>query len=216
LGRVNDWEVIVIPLLVIIMLAFSARNKNVSEKGKTIFSRDEIPESKISDSEIKNQLVMAEKLYIESPDLAMQIAMGEEKAPKGILASAVYAKVCDEAEKAVNAEVKDSPEYIEKLEVCMKLGNSDDNREISAEAHMLKLRSSDQAVEAMKEVVNARRDAFEKTLPRGKTYKDHKKELVEEMKKSIDEQMQNPSEETVIEALSEAIDEVVNKKQGPK
>jgi len=36
LGRVNDWEVIVIPLLVIVMLAFSARNKKVSEKGKSM------------------------------------------------------------------------------------------------------------------------------------------------------------------------------------
>ena len=42
LGRVNDWEVIVIPLLVVVMLAFSARNKKVSEKGRLM-----LPESKI-------------------------------------------------------------------------------------------------------------------------------------------------------------------------
>lgn len=36
LGRVNDWELIVIPLLVIVMLIFSARNKRVSEKGQTM------------------------------------------------------------------------------------------------------------------------------------------------------------------------------------
>lgn len=42
LGRVNDWEVIVIPLLVVVMLVFSARNKKVSGKGKLV-----LPESKI-------------------------------------------------------------------------------------------------------------------------------------------------------------------------
>jgi len=42
LGRVNDWELIVIPLLVVIMLIFSARNKKVSQKGKLM-----LPESKI-------------------------------------------------------------------------------------------------------------------------------------------------------------------------
>ena len=36
LGRVNNWELVVIPLLIVIMLAFSARNKKVSEKGKTM------------------------------------------------------------------------------------------------------------------------------------------------------------------------------------
>ncbi|MEK7652417.1 MAG: hypothetical protein AAB334_00465 [Patescibacteria group bacterium] len=42
LGRVNDWELVVIPLLIIIMLAFSARNKKVSEKGQTM-----LPENKL-------------------------------------------------------------------------------------------------------------------------------------------------------------------------
>jgi len=36
LGRVNDWEIIVIPLLVIVMLIFSVRNKKVSEKGQSM------------------------------------------------------------------------------------------------------------------------------------------------------------------------------------
>lgn len=34
LGRVNDWEVVIIPLLIIIMLVLSARNKKVSENGQ--------------------------------------------------------------------------------------------------------------------------------------------------------------------------------------
>ena len=42
LGRVNNWELIVIPLLVIVMLMFSARNKKVSQKGNPTS-----PESKI-------------------------------------------------------------------------------------------------------------------------------------------------------------------------
>lgn len=36
LGRVNDWELLIIPLLVIAMLVFSARNKKVSEKGQSM------------------------------------------------------------------------------------------------------------------------------------------------------------------------------------
>ena len=36
LGRINDWELAVIPLLIVIMLFFSARNKKVSEKGKSV------------------------------------------------------------------------------------------------------------------------------------------------------------------------------------
>ncbi len=36
LGRINDWEVIIIPLVVVIMLVFSARNKKVLEKGKSL------------------------------------------------------------------------------------------------------------------------------------------------------------------------------------
>lgn len=38
LGRVNDWELVVIPLLVLIMLVLSIRNKNISEKGQSIFT----------------------------------------------------------------------------------------------------------------------------------------------------------------------------------
>jgi len=36
LGRVNDWELLVIPLLVVSMLIISTRNKNVSDKGKSL------------------------------------------------------------------------------------------------------------------------------------------------------------------------------------
>lgn len=32
LGRVNDWELLIIPLLVIVMLIFSARNKKISKE----------------------------------------------------------------------------------------------------------------------------------------------------------------------------------------
>ncbi len=35
LGRVNNWELLIIPLLVVIMLIFSGINKNVSDKGKS-------------------------------------------------------------------------------------------------------------------------------------------------------------------------------------
>jgi hypothetical protein len=38
LGRVNDWELLTIPLLVVSMLIISTRNKNVSDKGKSLLS----------------------------------------------------------------------------------------------------------------------------------------------------------------------------------
>jgi len=34
LGRINDWELAIIPLTIIIMLIFSAKTKNVSDKSK--------------------------------------------------------------------------------------------------------------------------------------------------------------------------------------
>ncbi len=36
LGRVNDWELVIIPLTVIALLIVSARAKNVSDTGKTL------------------------------------------------------------------------------------------------------------------------------------------------------------------------------------
>ena len=36
LGRVNDWEMVVIPAIVVVMLVLSVMNKKVSEKGKTM------------------------------------------------------------------------------------------------------------------------------------------------------------------------------------
>jgi hypothetical protein len=131
---------------------------------------------------IKDQQDIAEKIYKDNPDLAMRIAMGEEKAPNDVLSAAVYAKVCDEAEKALYSEVNAGPEKIRKLEICRQLGNSSRNREISAESQKLKFRDPDSAIEKIKEVVNARRKAFEKTLPAGETYESHKKKMVEELR----------------------------------
>ena len=36
LGRVNDWELLVIPLLVVVMFIFSARNRKVSDEGESL------------------------------------------------------------------------------------------------------------------------------------------------------------------------------------
>ena len=36
LGRVNDWELVLIPLLVVVMLIFSFTNKKVSERGQAM------------------------------------------------------------------------------------------------------------------------------------------------------------------------------------
>jgi ABC-type polysaccharide/polyol phosphate export permease len=36
LGRVNDWELIIIPLTIVVMLLVSASAKNISDKGKLL------------------------------------------------------------------------------------------------------------------------------------------------------------------------------------
>jgi len=131
-----------------------------------------------------------EKLYKDDPNLAMQIAMGQEKAPEGILSAAVYAKVCDEAEKSNN------------LDMMMQIANSLHNAEISAESQKLGFRNPDSAIEKMKEVVNARREAFEKR--EGKTVKDAVQEEVENIKKAIDESKPNEKDfEDFVDSLGE-------------
>jgi hypothetical protein len=39
LGRINDWELLVIPVLVIVMLAFSATNKKISKEKQIMFEQ---------------------------------------------------------------------------------------------------------------------------------------------------------------------------------
>lgn len=129
--------------------------------------------TQLDDSELKYQQDLAEEFYTKNPELAMSIALGLEKAPEGILASAIYAKVCDVAEKSEDAETS------------MKVSNSFHNSKISAEAQELNFRSPHSAIEVMKDVVNARRKAFEKKLPEGKTLEKIIDEEVEIIKKEI-------------------------------
>jgi hypothetical protein len=173
LGRVNDWELIIIPGLVIVMLVFSARNKTLSVLGQNILPRNGTPESKRSDSEITNQRAMAKTLFERDRELAIRIATGEENSPKDILSAAVYAEVCEEAENSND------------LDMMMRIANSLHNSEISAEAQKFELRNPDSAIEKMKEVVNARRAAFEKR--EGRTVKDAIQEEVENIKKEMAE-----------------------------
>lgn len=76
----------------------------------------------------------------------------------------------------------------------MKLANSHHNTKISASAQRLKFRDPDSAIEKMKEVVNARREAFEKTLPKGKTYEMALAEEVEKMKIDLDKEIMSKRE----------------------
>lgn len=162
---------------------------------------------KVNNIDMINQRDVADKLFKENPDLAMRIAMGEENAPKGILPAAVYAKVCEEAENAVRAEVKDSPEYLKKLDVAVELVNSRKNEKLSTESRRLKLRdpsSLTQTLETLKDIKNARIKEFEKTLPKGKTYEMAIKEEVENIKKSIDESKPTEKDlEDFIDSLGE-------------
>ena len=38
LGRINDWQLIIIPLIIVFMLIFAIKNKNLSKKGRTMLS----------------------------------------------------------------------------------------------------------------------------------------------------------------------------------
>ena len=40
LGRVNDWEVAIIPALILVMLILSTRNKNISDAARATLSRE--------------------------------------------------------------------------------------------------------------------------------------------------------------------------------
>lgn len=108
--------------------------------------------------------------------------------PNGILSAAVYAKVCDDIEKALLEANKTNNETRrdELIDISTRLANSDYNSEISAEAQRLKLRNSDSFIEKLKEIVNARQETFEKTLPAGETYESVKKKIIEELKKDIE------------------------------
>lgn len=128
---------------------------------------------KFDDKELKNQQEMAEEFYIKNPEIALNIALGLEKAPEGILASAIYAKVCVIAEKTGDTETS------------MKLANSLHNSRISAEAQRLNFRRSDSPIEIAKDVVNARIETVEKTLPEGKTIEGLINEGVEIIEKEI-------------------------------
>lgn len=146
----------------------------------------------MNESELKNQQNAADKFYKNNPERAMRIAMGDEQAPDDIMPAAIYGKVCSEVEKS------------EDIDTCMMLANSHDNSEISNIAQHLKFRNPNSAIEKMKEVVNARRKAFEKTLPKDKTYKMAVEEEKEKIKKEIKETKPSEKEfENFIESLGE-------------
>ena len=81
---------------------------------------------------------MAQRIYNDDPKLAYLIAIGLEQAPSGILASAVYAKVCNEAEKSKN------------IELCEQLANSLYNSELSKESLKLNLREPNSFIENLR------------------------------------------------------------------
>ena len=114
------------------------------------------------------EVEMAWKFYKEYPDTAFQVAMGQRGALSLGLSAAIYARVCDEAEKAND------------IKVIAQLMNSLDNFDISAEAQKRGYRHKDGAVELGKEVRLARVQAFEKTnnrKPLAQRFKDGVKGL---------------------------------------
>jgi len=140
-----------------------------------------------------SQLDLAKRLYNQDRERAIRIAMGDENAPKGIRASAVYTIVCDKAEKTEN------------LDLCIQIANSFHNSKISTDAQKFEYRNPNSAIEKMKEVVNARRAAFEKTLPKGKTIEDAIQEEVKKMKEEI---AKTPKDGLSKEELLKLVDEI--------
>ena len=97
---------------------------------------------------------------VVDPERALRIAMGGEPGADKVLATTIYAEVCNALEKRGD------------VETCRQIANSSQNRELSEYAQALKLRDVIAPVEAMKAVVKSRRDAFEKTLPKGVSVSD--------------------------------------------
>jgi hypothetical protein len=96
----------------------------------------------------------ADKFFKDDPVAAFDIAMGQHGALSIGFLAAVYAKVCEEIEKAEN------------FELITDLMNSLDNMDLSAEAQKRGYRHREQAIEAGKEVRKARVKAFEKNIHR--------------------------------------------------
>ncbi len=127
----------------------------------------------------------AKKLYETDSLFAFRIAMGDEKAPDGILPAAVYGKVCDEIEK------------ISDIDKCMELANSFRNNKISADSKRLKFRSEDAPIEKMKEVVWCRIKEIEKKLPKGVTFDDFLQKEVQKMKENFKEEYLSSTKEAI-------------------
>jgi len=144
------------------------------------------------DSNFKKQQDIAKNLYNNDPARAIRIATGEETLQDEILVVAIYTKVCEEIEK------------ISDIDTSMRLANSLNNSKISQKAQHLKFRNPDSSIERMKEVVNARRKAFKKTLPKNKTYEMVVKEEVKKIKKEIEKVSPSQKDlEDFIDSISE-------------
>lgn len=109
---------------------------------------------------LKERQVEARKLFDAEPEQAIAVAMGTQTVADEVMAAAIYAVVC-------NAKEKDAD-----VVACAQIANSSDNSKLSANARLMKFRDADSPIEVMKNVVNARREAVEKTLPKGTTIED--------------------------------------------
>lgn len=128
----------------------------------------------ISEIEIKNQIKIVEELFKKDPKKALLITMGYDTAPKGMLASVIYAKVCEEVEKSGDTETSRS------------IANGTNNDKLSKEARELHLRDPHAPIELMKDIVYARRKEFEKSLPKGTSFNDYLNSETKKIKKEVD------------------------------
>lgn len=120
---------------------------------------------------MKEQAKMATELLNSDPDKALKIALGQEKPPAGLKAESVF--------KALENSITDS-------EMARRLATSplvSEASEIGQRIKALDVKTSDSPVEAIRQIIDARKEAIESKL--GKTVKQATADTIKDIKKNV-------------------------------
>lgn len=126
---------------------------------------------------IEDQRTAIDKLYKEDPDRIMRIAMGEEKAPEGMLESIVYRKAVSEVTNGTDAHRLANSPFLENevAPAAQTLRGMQEYGGIDEADPVNKIRETNKVLE------NNAKEKIEK----GKTVKQVKKEFVKKAEKTI-------------------------------
>lgn len=108
LGRVNDWELLIIPLLVIIVLIFSARNKKASDEDESL--KNLHPDIDVDIAEELKYIVETSLNGISKEELDSLVKVGRDV----VKASWIYAKKTSAEDKQWRQIVKIQEDCVEK------------------------------------------------------------------------------------------------------